>query len=189
MKLRSDFREAVTIMNRLHRESGEERPEPIPFHQHQRWHSSSSSSSTSWWQWNEHWWSSYFSICCSQDGLQLMAICCNRHGVWTEHPHTSHFLVLLRTHNKVARDIVSSVSARHPIHVSCACVSDLSSTLHFALFTVSLIFYFILLIFMFTFYVGRFWENSPVRFREWGVWLFGQQRSSHIAGSSSSQAQ
>ena len=57
MKLRSDFREAVTIMNRLHRESGEERPEPIPFYQHQRWHSSSSSSSTSWWQWNEIWWS------------------------------------------------------------------------------------------------------------------------------------
>ena len=32
MKLRSDFRTAVTIMNRLHRESGEERPEHIPFH-------------------------------------------------------------------------------------------------------------------------------------------------------------
>ena len=31
MKLRSDFRTAVTIMNRLHRESGEERPEPILF--------------------------------------------------------------------------------------------------------------------------------------------------------------
>ena len=31
MKLRSDFREAVTIVNRLHRESGEERPGPIPF--------------------------------------------------------------------------------------------------------------------------------------------------------------
>ena len=31
MKLRSDFREAVTIVNRLHRESGEERPEPILF--------------------------------------------------------------------------------------------------------------------------------------------------------------
>ena len=57
MKLRSDFRTAVTIMNRLHRESGEERPEPIPFHQFQRWHSSSSSS---WGQWNENWWSSYF---------------------------------------------------------------------------------------------------------------------------------
>ena len=61
VKLRSDFREAVTIMNRLHRESGEERPEPIPFHQYyQRWHSSSSSSSSSWWPWNENWWSSYF---------------------------------------------------------------------------------------------------------------------------------
>ena len=36
MKQRSDFREAVTIMNRLHRESGEERPEPIPVYQYQR---------------------------------------------------------------------------------------------------------------------------------------------------------
>ena len=58
MKLRSDFREALTNMHRLHRESGEERPEPIPLYQSRRWHSSSSSSSTSWWQWNEHWWSS-----------------------------------------------------------------------------------------------------------------------------------
>ena len=33
MKLRSDFREALTSMHRLHRESGEERPEPIPFYQ------------------------------------------------------------------------------------------------------------------------------------------------------------
>ena len=31
MRLRSDFRAAVTIKNRLHRESGEERAEPIPF--------------------------------------------------------------------------------------------------------------------------------------------------------------
>ena len=36
MNLRSDFREAVTIMSRLHRESGEERPEPIPFYQDQK---------------------------------------------------------------------------------------------------------------------------------------------------------
>ena len=35
MKLRSDF-------HRLHRESGEERPEPIPPYQYQRWHSLSS---------------------------------------------------------------------------------------------------------------------------------------------------
>ena len=58
MKLRSDFREALTNMQRLHRESGEERPEPIHLDQCQTWHSSSSSSSTSWWLWNEHWWSS-----------------------------------------------------------------------------------------------------------------------------------
>ena len=54
MRLRSDFRKAVTIMNCLHRESGEERAEPVPSQQYQRWHSSSSSSSTSWWQWNEN---------------------------------------------------------------------------------------------------------------------------------------
>ena len=58
MKLRSDFSEALTKMHRLHRGSGEERLAPIPFYQHQKWHSSSSSSSTSWWQWNDHWWSS-----------------------------------------------------------------------------------------------------------------------------------
>ena len=46
MRLRSDFRTAVTLMNRLHRESGEERPEPIPFHQYQSCHSSSSSSTS-----------------------------------------------------------------------------------------------------------------------------------------------
>ena len=31
MNLRSDFRKALSKMHRLHRESGEERPEPIPF--------------------------------------------------------------------------------------------------------------------------------------------------------------
>ena len=55
MRLRSDFRAAVTLMNRLHRESGEERPEQIPFEQYQRRHPSSSSSS--WWHWDKTWWS------------------------------------------------------------------------------------------------------------------------------------
>ena len=36
MKLRSDFGGPLTNMNRLHRESGEKRPEPIPFHQYQK---------------------------------------------------------------------------------------------------------------------------------------------------------
>ena len=79
MWLRSDFRAAVTIKNRLHRESGEERAEPIPFQQHQRWHPSSSNDS--WWNWDtsKSWWSSWvrfmFSIvCCSRFRLQLVAI-------------------------------------------------------------------------------------------------------------------
>ena len=80
--------------------------------------------------------------------------------------------------------LAQGVCARHLIHVSCACVSGLSSTLHFALFTVSLIFYFILLIFHVIFYVGRFGVKPPVRFLERRVWPFGQQRvnttTSHV---------
>ena len=52
MRPRSDFRTAVTLMNRLHRESGQERPETIPFQQYQEWQPSSSSSS-SWWNWDK----------------------------------------------------------------------------------------------------------------------------------------
>ena len=62
--------------------------------------------------------------------------------------------------------LAQGVSGASYLHVSCACVSDFSSTLHFALFTVSLIFYFILLIFHFIFYVGRFGEKFLVRVRE-----------------------
>ena len=56
-----------------------------------------------------------------------------------------------------------------------------SSTLHFALFTVSLIFLFILLIFIFIFifHVGWFGEKYTVRFREWEVRHFGRQQPSH----------
>ena len=52
MILRSDFRPAVSIKNRLHRESGEQVEEPISPEQYRRWHPSSS---TSWWdksEWN-----------------------------------------------------------------------------------------------------------------------------------------
>ena len=58
------FREALTNMHRVHRESGEERPEPIHLYQYQRWQSSSSSSSTSWWQWNQDWWTHILKIVC-----------------------------------------------------------------------------------------------------------------------------
>ena len=52
MKLRSDFRAAVSIKNRQHRESSEKVEEPISPEQYRRWHPSSS---TSWWDksgWN-----------------------------------------------------------------------------------------------------------------------------------------
>ena len=69
------------------------------------------------------------------------------------------------------KTLAQGVSARHTIHVSCACVFDLSSTLSSHSSFVSSIFYFILLIFHFIFYVDRFGEL--------GVWPFGQQRPSH----------
>ena len=52
MKLRSDFRAAVSMKNRLHHESGEQGEERLHPYQQRRWHSSSS---TSWWDksgWN-----------------------------------------------------------------------------------------------------------------------------------------
>ena len=57
-------------------------------------------------------------------------------------------------------DIGSCVGARHTIHVSCGCVSDLSSTLSSHSSFVSPMFYFILLIFHFIVYVGRSERNS-----------------------------
>ena len=55
MRLRSEFRAAVTIKSGLHRESGEEVGEPISPQQYRRWHSSSSDS---WWNWDtsKSWW-------------------------------------------------------------------------------------------------------------------------------------
>ena len=58
MRLRSDFRAAVTIKIRLQRESGEDRAEPTSPQQHRRCHPSSLSDS--WWNWDtsKSWWSS-----------------------------------------------------------------------------------------------------------------------------------
>ena len=109
MRLRSDFRTAVTLMNRLHRESGEERAEPIPFQQYQRWHPSSSSSS--WWNWDKNWWSSFFkfvvvgSFTADSNLLQPTG-------------SVSHVTFFSFTAHGVSQDIGSSVCARHPIHVS-----------------------------------------------------------------------
>ena len=108
----------------------------------------------------------------------VVVICCNRRGVWTKHPHTSHFLASACTHNSVAHDIGSRLSAsRHPCFTRNVC-SDLSSTLHSALFTVSLIFL-LILIFIFIFHVDWFREKNTLRFREGRVRHFSRQQSSH----------
>ena len=85
MKLRSDFRAAVLMKNRLHRESGEQVEEPISPEQYSIWHPSSS---TSWWdtsEWNWKWpheffqLISFFRYSCSR--FQSIAIHCNRRVV------------------------------------------------------------------------------------------------------------
>ena len=43
---RSDFNDALTTLNRLHQESGEQQLRPVPFWKYQQWHQSSSSSSS-----------------------------------------------------------------------------------------------------------------------------------------------
>ena len=43
---RSDFNEALTTLNRLHQESGEQQLRSVPFWKYQKWHQSSSSSSS-----------------------------------------------------------------------------------------------------------------------------------------------
>ena len=75
--------------------------------------------------------------------------------------------------------------ARHPCIIRMVSLSWYSSTLHSALFTVSLICLFILLIFIFIFHVGWFGEKFTVRFREWGVRHSGRQQPSHISSHTS----
>ena len=57
VRKRSDFNQALSTLNRLHREAGGQQLRPMPYWKYQQRHQSSSSSS-SWWQWRESWWSS-----------------------------------------------------------------------------------------------------------------------------------
>ena len=64
-KHRSDFKQALSTLQRLQQEAGEEPHVPPYSYKHKRWQSASSSSST-WWNWQGPWWSSYNSE--SQEG-------------------------------------------------------------------------------------------------------------------------
>ena len=84
-----------------------------------------------------------------------------------QNPHTSHFLVFVRTHDNVSHDIGSRCQCASCYHVSCACVFDLSSTLSSHISFVSPIFYFILLIFHFICALPRMkslvlWSTTPL---------------------------
>ena len=57
MRKRSDFNQALSTLNRLHREAGGKQLRPLPYWKYQQRRSSSSCSST-WWQWSGSWWSS-----------------------------------------------------------------------------------------------------------------------------------
>ena len=125
MKLRSDFREALPNMNRLHRESGEERPEPIPFHQYQRWHLifffffQYLMMAVEWTLVELIFLKFVVARLFTADGNLLQPT-----EVWTEHPHTAHLLVFHYTYFNVAHDIGSRLKAQgcphHVIHASCA---------------------------------------------------------------------
>ena len=55
---RSDFKQAMSTLERLHQEAGEEQFAPIPYWKNKQCKSASSSSST-WWEWQGSWWFSY----------------------------------------------------------------------------------------------------------------------------------
>ena len=57
LRKRSDFKQAVSTLERLNQEAGEEQLAPTPHWKNKQWKSASSSSST-WWQWQDSWWSS-----------------------------------------------------------------------------------------------------------------------------------
>ena len=78
MRLRPDFRAAVSLRNRLHRESGEQVAEPISPQQYRRCHLSSS---TSWWDTSEWKWKSP-SIQVNKDAYDLSSARVDQHTGW-----------------------------------------------------------------------------------------------------------
>ena len=57
LRKRSAFKQALSILERLHQEAGEEPFVPTHSWKNKQWQSASSSSST-WWKWQDSWWSS-----------------------------------------------------------------------------------------------------------------------------------
>ena len=58
LRNRSDFKKALSTLERLQQEAVEEPYVPTYSHKHKQWQLAQSSSST-WWNWQDSWWSSY----------------------------------------------------------------------------------------------------------------------------------
>ena len=57
LRHRSDFKQALSTLQRLQQEAGEEPHVPTCSYKHKQWEAQSSSST--WWNWQDSWWSSY----------------------------------------------------------------------------------------------------------------------------------
>ena len=57
LRKRSDFKQALSTLKRLHQQAGGDQIEPIPYWKYKEWRPALSFSST-WWQWRESLWSS-----------------------------------------------------------------------------------------------------------------------------------
>ena len=64
LRHRPDFKQALSTLQRLQQEAGEEPQVPTYSYKHQQWEARSSSST--WWNWQGSWWTPYHSE--SQDG-------------------------------------------------------------------------------------------------------------------------
>ena len=64
LRHRPDFKQALSTLQRLQQEAGEEPQVPTYSYKHQQWEARSSSST--WWNWQGSWWTPYHSG--SQDG-------------------------------------------------------------------------------------------------------------------------
>ena len=64
LRHRPDFKQALSTLQRLQQEAGEESQVPAHSNKHQQWDARSSSST--WWNWQGSWWTPYHSE--SQDG-------------------------------------------------------------------------------------------------------------------------
>ena len=59
LRHRSDFKQALSTLQRLQQEAGEEPHVPTYSYKHQHWEARSSSST--WWNWQGSWWTPYHS--------------------------------------------------------------------------------------------------------------------------------